>query len=73
MPWPAQVAPTLNAAFGSKQGLEDQHIGGGAGLFVSGAMPDDRNGPAIRCRDGDVNPYARRRVRCDGFPMAKRA
>ena len=72
-PWPAQVAPTLNAAFGSKQGLEDQHIGGGAGLFVSGAMPDDRNGPAIRCRDGDVNPYARRRVRCDGFPMAKRA
>jgi DNA (cytosine-5)-methyltransferase 1 len=67
MPWPAQVAPTLNAAFGSKQGLEDQHIGGGAGLFVSGAMPDDRNGPAIRCRDGDVNPYARRRVRCDGI------
>lgn len=29
VPWPAQVAPTLNAAFGSKQGLEDQHIGGG--------------------------------------------
>ena len=27
--WPAEVAPTLNAAFGSKQGLEDQHIGGG--------------------------------------------
>ena len=23
--WPAEVAPTLNAAFGSKQGLEDQH------------------------------------------------
>ena len=34
IPWPAQVAPTLNAAFGSKQGLEDQHIRGGAGLFV---------------------------------------
>lgn len=32
--WPAQVAPTLNAAFGSKQGLEDQHALGGAGLFV---------------------------------------
>jgi DNA (cytosine-5)-methyltransferase 1 len=27
--WPAEVAPTLNAAFGSKQGLEDQHIRGG--------------------------------------------
>lgn len=27
--WPAQVAPTLNASFGSKQGLEDQHIRGG--------------------------------------------
>lgn len=32
--WPAQVAPTLNASFGSKQGLEDQHIRGGQdGLF----------------------------------------
>jgi DNA (cytosine-5)-methyltransferase 1 len=40
IPWPAQVAPTLNAAFGSKQGLEDQHINGGAGLFVPSAMPD---------------------------------
>ena len=32
--WPAEVAPTLNAAFGDKQGLENQHINGGAGLFV---------------------------------------
>lgn len=32
--WPAEVAPTLNAHFGSKQGLEDQHALGGAGLFV---------------------------------------
>lgn len=32
--WPASVAPTLNAHFGSKQGLEDQHALGGAGLFV---------------------------------------
>jgi DNA (cytosine-5)-methyltransferase 1 len=31
---PADCAPTLNAAFGSKQGLEDQHALGGAGLFV---------------------------------------
>ena len=32
--WPAKVASTLNAAFGSKQGLEDQHINSGAPLFV---------------------------------------
>ena len=32
--WPAEVAPTLNADFGSKQGLEDQHALGGAGHFV---------------------------------------
>ena len=31
--WPADVASTLNAAFGSKQGLEDQHaLGGGSSL-----------------------------------------
>ena len=29
--WPAEIAPTLNAAFGEKQGLEDQHIRGGVG------------------------------------------
>lgn len=27
--WPADIAPTLNAAFGTKLGLEDQHIRGG--------------------------------------------
>jgi DNA (cytosine-5)-methyltransferase 1 len=34
MTWPVDVAPALNAHFGSKQGLEDQHALGGAGLFV---------------------------------------
>ena len=32
--WPAKIASTLNAAFGSKLGLENQHINGGAPLFV---------------------------------------
>lgn len=32
--WPAEVAPTLNAHFGDKQGLEDQHALNGGGLFV---------------------------------------
>lgn len=32
--WPADTAGTLNAHFGSKLGLENQHIDGGASLFV---------------------------------------
>lgn len=36
LPWPAELASTLNAHFGEKQGLEDQHInGGGRSLFRS--------------------------------------
>ncbi len=38
-PWPAEVAPTLNAHFGDKQGLENQHALAGGGLFVPGALP----------------------------------
>jgi DNA (cytosine-5)-methyltransferase 1 len=34
----ADVAPTLNAHFGDKQGLEDQHINGGGGMFVAHAL-----------------------------------
>jgi DNA (cytosine-5)-methyltransferase 1 len=36
--WPADVAPTLNTAFGTKMGLEDQHALGGAGHFVPGRV-----------------------------------
>lgn len=32
--WPKEIAPTLNASFGDKLGLENQHIDGGAGWFV---------------------------------------
>ena len=32
--WPAECVATLNASFGSKQGLEDQHALGGASWFV---------------------------------------
>lgn len=32
--WPADVACTLDAAFGKKQGLEDQHVNSGCPLFV---------------------------------------
>jgi DNA (cytosine-5)-methyltransferase 1 len=32
--WPKDVAPTLDAHYGDKRGFEDQHIRGGAGLFI---------------------------------------
>jgi DNA (cytosine-5)-methyltransferase 1 len=38
------IAHTLNAAFGEKQGLEDQHALGGAGLFVPSVSPTLRAG-----------------------------
>ena len=41
--WPANVAPTLNAHYGNKMGLENQHINGGGGLFVSSKMPNNKN------------------------------
>lgn len=34
----AAVAPTLNAHFGDKMGLENQHINGGCGLFVAHSL-----------------------------------
>jgi DNA (cytosine-5)-methyltransferase 1 len=53
----ADIAPTLNAHFGDKQGLEDQHINGGGGLFVAtrdgGAMPEGPHDTAnIRAASG---------------------
>jgi hypothetical protein len=53
--WPADIAPTLNAAFGSKLGLEDQHIRGGRNVCS----------PQWRCasmpgRWGGRTPKARR-------------
>ena len=37
--WPADTTPTLDAHYGDKQGLENQHINGGGGLFVPGIKP----------------------------------
>lgn len=47
IPHCAEVASTLNAAFGSKLGLEDQHINSGAPLFVSFEVA----GTMKACRD----------------------
>lgn len=64
--WPAEVAPTLNAAFGEKLGLEDQHIRGGGGLFVRSAgrdVPQRGSDGAAGRRDGDADSYHRSRLR----------
>jgi DNA (cytosine-5)-methyltransferase 1 len=48
--WPAEIACTLNARYGDKQGLEDQHALGGASLFVPAVGTDCYNGSVT----GDV-------------------
>ena len=60
IPWPAEIAPTLNAHFGDKMGLKNQHINGGAGLFVvakcltargaSGGTLDPENANFVSCQ-----------------------
>ena len=53
--WPAEIASTLNAAFGSKQGLEDQHINSGAPLFVPDSVGSlcARTGRSISVQDAE--------------------
>jgi len=51
--WPADVAPTLNAAFGDKQGLEDQHAMNGAGLFVPSVCFQQNQRNEVRLIGGD--------------------
>ena len=64
--WPADVAPTMNAAFGSKLGLEDQHIRGGGGMFVPAGrsdVPQCRGDGQAGRRERDVDSYHRSRLR----------
>ena len=49
MAWPAEIACTLNAAFGSKQGLEDQHALSGASLFVANTKAQVRRLTPVEC------------------------
>lgn len=65
--WPAEVASTLNAAFGSKLGLEDQHINGGAPLFVPSAIPILE--PGARTGTSTTDPRVGLGVGADGDPM----
>ena len=50
--WPAEIAPTLNAHFGEKQGLEDQHINGGGIQEESTHTLDQAMGIAIAIQAG---------------------
>ena len=59
--WPANVASTLNASFGEKLGLENQHIDSGAPLFVMQPIPihaqatQYKGGGSNRNNDGKGN------------------
>ena len=59
--WPATTASTLNASFGDKLGLENQHINSGAPLFVMQPIPihaqatQYKGGGANRNNDGKGN------------------
>lgn len=57
--WPAEIAPTLNAAFGQKLGLENQHINEGGGYLslakcLTGTMQrlDAETETLIPCQGG---------------------
>ena len=64
--WPADIASTLNAAFGSKQGLEDQHVNGGCPLFVP-AIPILEAG--ARTGKSTTDPRAGMGVGAESDPM----
>ncbi len=52
----ADVATNLNAHFGSKQGLENQHIDQGGGLFVRQPLPERGRHGEAGLRNGDIDP-----------------
>jgi DNA (cytosine-5)-methyltransferase 1 len=51
--WPKKCASTLNASFGSKLGLENQHINSGAPLFVADVAPTITSSGAGWSRSGN--------------------
>jgi DNA (cytosine-5)-methyltransferase 1 len=57
MQWPPEIAPTIDAHFGNKQGLENQHINGGGMFTISKQMPDNKKQDG--CRNRDIDSYHR--------------
>jgi DNA (cytosine-5)-methyltransferase 1 len=79
--WPADVAGTLDAHYGDKQGLEDQHVfGQNASRFVHGvycrasgqANADTLldQAPTLNC-NGDLAPIIAHALRADGFDASE--
>lgn len=75
--WPAPIAPTLNAAFGQKQGLEDQHVNGGAGCFVPVYATDGQANAAFAIDKAHAltshheQPYIAHALRGEGFDASE--
>jgi DNA (cytosine-5)-methyltransferase 1 len=55
--WPADTASTLNASFGEKLGLENQHINSGAPLFVQAVY--ENHALDSRIKEVDISPAIR--------------
>ena len=53
--WPAKTASTLNASFGDKLGLENQHINSGAPLFVPSFWDGSQIAETITCSSNNQN------------------
>ena len=53
--WPADISSTLDTTFGTKQGLENQHINAGCPMFVPAQPVYEMHGQDSRVRDlGDT-------------------
>ena len=71
----ADVAPTLNAHFGDKLGLENQHINEGGGLFVctpGQPLPERGGDGQDRRRERDAPAHDWRRLRCCSYAPRRR-
>ena len=68
--WPADVASTLNASFGEKLGLENQHINSGAPLFVQSVY--ENHGTDSRVKEIAISPTVTARWGTEGnnVPLA---
>jgi DNA (cytosine-5)-methyltransferase 1 len=51
--WPATTASTLNASFGDKLGLENQHINSSAPLFVPSFWNGSQTADTLTCKSDD--------------------
>ena len=69
--WSADIASTLNASFGEKLGLENQHINSGAPLFVQSVY--ENHGTDSRIKEIAISPTVTARWRTGGnnVPLAQ--